>query len=351
MTPEGGLAIVDADVSFGPSIGLRAVNLRVARGERVALLGPSGVGKTSLLRAIAGLGGWSAGRVYVDGRDVTTTPPDQRGVVYMHQAPSLFPHLSVIDNVAFPLEVRGVPRRDARATAATLLERVQLGQFAVRAPATLSGGQRHRVALARALAANPAVLLLDEPFSSLDPELRADVRQAVVDLLAEESPAVLVVTHDVDEAAALADRIAVLLEGRVAQCDAPTAVLTTPRSVAVARFLGLPNLLRGVRDDHNTVSCALGTVRASGTPGPVVVTVRPTAVRVQAPHPGGTAGTVIGMLDSITSTFVRVDIGGECVLGAPDDGLTCVRGAAVNVVVAPAALHVMDVDGIAPDPG
>ncbi len=330
MTPEGGLAIVDADVSFGPSIGLRAVNLRVARGERVALLGPSGVGKTSLLRA--------------------TTPPDQRGVVYMHQAPSLFPHLSVIDNVAFSLEVRGVPRRDARAAAATLLERVQLGQFAVRAPATLSGGQRHRVALARALAANPAVLLLDEPFSSLDPELRAEVRQAVFDLLAEEGPAVLVVTHDVDEAAALADRIAILLEGRVAQCAAPTAVLTTPRSVAVARFLGLPNLLRGLRDDHDTVTCGLGTVRAPGTPGPVAVTVRPTAVRVQAPRPGGTVGTVIGLLDSITSTLVRVDIEGECVLGAPDDGFTCVRGAAVNVVVAPAALHVMDLSDISADP-
>ena len=175
----------------------------------MALLGPSGVGKTSLLRAIAGLGTLSSGTVLVDGRDVTAAPPDGRGIVYMHQSPSLFPHLSVLDNVAFPLEVRGVSRSEAaRPTAAELLARVQLRPAASRPPSTLSGGQRHRVALARALAADPAVLLLDEPFASLDPELRAEVREAVVDLLERgEGPAVVLVTHDVDEAAGLADRL------------------------------------------------------------------------------------------------------------------------------------------------
>jgi putative spermidine/putrescine transport system ATP-binding protein len=343
VTLPGGLELSHAAVPFGGKAGLEDVNLKVGRGERVALLGPSGVGKTSLLRAIAGLGTLSSGSVHVDGRDVTASPPEGRGVVYMHQAPSLFPHVSVLDNVAFPLEVRGVPRAAARATAAELLERVRLGSAAQRPPSTLSGGQRHRAALARALAANPAVLLLDEPFSSLDPELRADVREAVVDLLERaEGPAVLLVTHDVDEAAGLANRLVVLLHGRIAQVGCPAEILASPRSVAVARFLGLPNLMRGVRDERAVVTCALGAFDAPGPPGPVVVAARGGAVRVRTRQGGAPIGTVRAVLDRVNGTVVQVEVNGERLFAVPESSVTFAVGASVDVLVAPAGLHVID---------
>jgi putative spermidine/putrescine transport system ATP-binding protein len=344
-----GLQLSRASVPFGGKQGLEDVNLEVARGERIALLGPSGVGKTSLLRAIAGLGTLSSGAVHVDGRDVTAAPPESRGVVYMHQAPSLFPHVSVLDNVAFPLDVRGVPRSAARAAASQLLERVRLGAAASRPPSTLSGGQRHRVALARALAANPAVLLLDEPFSSLDPELRADVREAVVDLLERgEGPAVMLVTHDVDEAAGLADRLVVLLRGRVAQVGRPGEILASPKSAAIARFLGLPNLMRGVRDQHALVTCALGAFEAPGPAGPVVVAAIGGAVRVRAVQGAAPTGTVRAVLNRVSGTVVRVDVNGERLVAVPAPDLPLVVGASVDVLVEPAGLHVID-SGDQPD--
>jgi putative spermidine/putrescine transport system ATP-binding protein len=343
VTIRTGLQLVDAQVPFGHKTGLEGVTLEVARGERVALLGPSGVGKTSLLRAIAGLGTLRSGTVLVDGRDVTAAPPDGRGIVYMHQSPSLFAHLSVLDNVAFPLEVRGVSRSEARSAAAELLARVQLRPAASRAPSTLSGGQRHRVALARALAADPAVLLLDEPFASLDPELRAEVREAVVDLLQRgEGPAVVLVTHDVDEAAGLADRLVVLLHARIAQMGVPAEVLAAPRSVAVARFLGLPNLMRGIRDERAIVTCALGVFDRPGRPGPVVVTARSGSLRVRARQGGAPIGVVRGVLDRVGGTVVRIEVNGEQLLALPEPGTECSVGAMVEVVVDPISLHVID---------
>lgn len=273
------LELQHLNVTFGRNVGLRDLSISLRHGEHLALLGPSGVGKTSLLRAIAGLSSVDGGRVVVEGRDVTAVAAERRGVVYLHQSPALFPHLSVLDNVGFPLEVRGVSRRESRERARALLDRVQLGACASRAPDTLSGGQRHRVALARALAAEPMVLLLDEPFAALDPELRADVRGAVFDLLrgpdtgtltgspvdganrsrASNSPAVIIVTHDIDEAVALTDRVIVLLDGAVAQDAAPAELLTRPRSLSVARFLGLPNYVPGVLEANGTFTSALGS--------------------------------------------------------------------------------------------
>jgi putative spermidine/putrescine transport system ATP-binding protein len=343
VTQLTGLRVTHARVSFGAKVGLDDVMLCAARGERVALLGPSGVGKTSLLRAIAGLGGLVAGTVTVDGRDVTAAPPERRGVVYMHQAPSLFPHLSVLDNVAFPLEVRGVSRGDARTRARDLLDRVQLGSLAMRPSTTLSGGQRHRAALARALAADPSVLLLDEPFSSLDPELRADVRTAVIELLAERTgPAIVLVTHDVDDAAGLADRLVVLLDGRIAQDAPPSDLLAAPQSLAVARFLGLTNLIRGSRGANGVVTCVLGGIDSAGAVGPVTVTLRAGSVYARVPAGDGPRGTVVSVLERVAGTTMRVNVGGEELLAVPDRGVDLASGSCVELYVDRASAHVID---------
>jgi putative spermidine/putrescine transport system ATP-binding protein len=329
-------------VLFGSRVGLRDVSLQVRSGERVALLGPSGTGKTSLLRAIAGLGGLSSGSIRVDGREVGSDPPERRGIVYMHQVPALFPHLTVLDNVAFPREVRGTPRREARRLAADLLHRVQLAELADRAPATLSGGQRHRAALARALAAKPAVLLLDEPFAALDPALRADVRDAVVKLLTEDTgPAVIVVTHDVDEAATLAGRLVVLLDGRLAQSGPPSELLAAPRSLAIARFLGLPNLIRGVRDDNGRIASALGTFRAAGPPGNVTLAVRASAIRLRPWRGHGPRATIVGVVERVSGALARVSIDGEELLGVPDVELDLTLGIAA-VDVDTTVIHVIE---------
>lgn len=277
-----------ASVPFGTRDGLHDIDLVVAPGERVALLGPSGAGKTTLLRAIAGLEPMTAGSLHVGGADVTRALPERRGVVYLHQTPMLFPHLSVEDNVGFPLEVRGATRAEARRRAGELLDRVQLSNLAHRSAGALSGGQRHRVALARALAANPAVLLLDEPFNALDPALRADVRDAVFTMLHHaHGPSVVIVTHDVDEAASLAGRMAVLLEGQVAQDATPADIMTRPASVAVARFLGLPNIVAGMCDGAGLFRCALGTFSTTLGAGAAALVSRPDGFVVHVTEPVG----------------------------------------------------------------
>ncbi|MGE3342860.1 MAG: ABC transporter ATP-binding protein [Vicinamibacterales bacterium] len=338
-----GLRVEAARIVFGQAPGLEQIDLQVNRGERVALLGPSGAGKTSLLRALAGLGGLIGGRVLVDGREVTRLEPERRGIVYLHQVPMLFPHLSVLDNVTFPLAVRRVPRAQARERALELLARVRLEALAARSPASLSGGQQHRVALARALAADPAALLLDEPFASLDPELRAEVREATLQALdGEGAPAVLLITHDVDEAAALADRIVVLLNRRIAQAGSPSDVLVRPVSTAVARFLGTPNLIAGTRDSTGRVASAIGEWVSPGRPGAVRVTVRPNAIRLLPAGSPGLPARVTAVLERLGGTLVRVEVGGDTL--SVTGSMPVAIGQAVVLGLDPTVIHVLDED-------
>lgn len=236
------------------------VSLTVSAGARIAIVGPSGVGKTTLLRAIAGLSPVSRGRILVAGRDVTDLRPEQRDVVYLHQAPVLFEHLSVGENVAFALRIRRTPHDVVRARVSDALAAVQLAGFEQRAPHGLSGGQRHRVALARAIAARPAVLLLDEPLSALDPALRDEVRAAILAAQEQSGAVMVLVTHDLDDAAMLADDVAVLLDGRIAQRATPRELFGRPATSAVARLLGVYQMLDGRVRADGAVDCTLGTV-------------------------------------------------------------------------------------------
>jgi ABC-type sugar transport system ATPase subunit len=286
------LAVEALGVPFGTpatASGLRDLTLQVARGERLVMLGPSGEGKTTFLRAVAGLAPVSAGTVRILGRDVSHVAAEERGAVYLHQTPVLFPHLSVAENVAFPLSVRGASRAEWEPQVQPLLERLAIGELAARAPDALSGGQRHRVALARALAARPHVLLLDEPLSALDPGLRREVRTAIREAHSDSDAGLVMVTHDLDDATALGDRVAVLLDRTIAQLAPPAELFSRPASLAVMRFLGTHSELHATYEGDGRVSCALGTVAlpADLVPGlgdarRVMLGLRPDALRCAA---------------------------------------------------------------------
>ncbi|UTT61873.1 ABC transporter ATP-binding protein [Microcella humidisoli] len=240
---------------------LDGVALGVDAGECLAILGPSGSGKSTVLRAIAGLDAPTSGRILVDGTDVAGVAPERRGMAMVFQRPLLFPHLSVLDNVAFAATVAGQPRREARADARQFLELVQLEGFGDRPITALSGGQEQRVALARALAARPRVLLLDEPFSALDPELRGDMHTLLGQIRQQLSPTIVMVTHDRDEAAVVADRVALLSAGHLLQHDTVERLYTRPASLEVSRLMGgRIELVGEVRD--GTHHSAIGAVPA-----------------------------------------------------------------------------------------
>ena len=324
-----GLELEGVTKAFGASRAVDGVGLAVAEGAFLALLGPSGCGKTTLLRLVAGLERPSAGRIAIAGRVVadggTFVEPEERGLGMVFQSYALWPHMSVADNVAFGLKVRRLPAEKRRRRVADALAMVGLADFAGRKPAQLSGGQRQRVALARCLALEPPLILLDEPLANLDAHLRETMQREFRRLHRETGATFVTVTHDQAEAMALADTIAVMHEGRLQQVAAPQELYAAPATEMVARFIGrgalVPvDILEPARDGRLTVALAGRTLAARGAataagPGRLVLrsetlalTDAPDAVParvVDSVYRGG-AHTLDLALDGVEDVIVQV---------------------------------------------
>ncbi len=263
------LVIDGLSKSYGDVHALVDMNLSVARGEFIGLLGPSGCGKTTTLQALAGFVQATRGRIVLDGRDITHLPPNQRGLGIVFQSYALFPHMTVAQNVAFGLEMRGLARAEREARVGRMLELVHLESLGGRYPRELSGGQRQRVAVARALVIEPPVLLLDEPLSNLDAQLREAMQFELRRIQRKLGTTTLMVTHDQAEALSISDRVVVMQAGRVQQIDAPHRLYEHPQSRFISDFVGKTNLLRG-RVRGSAVQLAGGIAVPMPQPAPAV---------------------------------------------------------------------------------
>jgi iron(III) transport system ATP-binding protein len=325
---------------FGATTVLQGLDLSVPDGSLTAVLGESGSGKTTLLRVIAGFEGIDAGEVTIGGRVVDngrqSVRAQRRGVGYVPQEGALFPHLTVAANVGF-----GVPRRERRRVDG-LLELVGLAELAKRFPHQLSGGQQQRVALARALAIRPATVLLDEPFSSLDASMRDGVRREVSRILDQSGTTAILVTHDQDEALALADRIAILREGRIVVSAAPRDLYRAPPDLVAATSIGEANIMTATVEGSSAV-CAVGTVtvHAGSLDGPARILLRPEQLGLNRdPGPVGVAATVVDVqyhghdalvgvrLDRAGDDVVLARVPGDFALSAGQTVWVTVRGVA-----------------------
>ena len=310
---EPAVAFRDLHRHYGDVRALDGLSLDLAPGEMVVLLGPSGCGKTTALRLLAGLDVATSGTVMVGGRDITHVPANKRDMGMVFQAYSLFPHLTVEENVGFGLKMRGVDKGARLNRAGEMLELVGLSTQGKRYAHQLSGGQQQRVALARALAIEPAVLLLDEPLSALDAKVRVQLRDEIRRVQVEVGTTTLFVTHDQEEALAVADRVGVMYQGRLEQVAPPTELYARPATPFVAEFVGLSNRLRA--DVSGRTARVLGAtvplLDGSVDQGSGLALVRPESVGVSAAEGGdGNARVVsVAFLGSISRVQCRLDDG------------------------------------------
>lgn len=315
---QAALQVEHVNVAYEGQDFVRDVSLSLAPGQVLAVLGPSGSGKSTLLRAIAGLEPVTAGRILFEGSDLAGVPTHRRGFALMFQDGQLFDHLDVARNVGYALRLRRVPRRTVAARVEELLDLVGLSGFGERAPASLSGGERQRVALARALAVEPRLLLLDEPLSALDASLRESLAGDLRRILRESGTTAVMVTHDHEEAFAVADRMAVLFDGRLEQEGPIASVWAEPASARAAVFLGYATVLRGAAAQ---VVAAAGGIEHSG-----VLALRRSAL--QADEAGALAAQVLAVASTPERLRLRVLVEGvgELDAVAPLDSVPVVGG-------------------------
>jgi putrescine transport system ATP-binding protein len=296
--------------SFGDFKAVDDVSLKIYKGEIFCLLGASGCGKTTLLRILGGFETPSAGKIYIDGEDMTGVPPYERPVNMMFQSYALFPHMNVEQNVAFGLKQDRIPKQEIQERVATMLDLVKLGDFAKRKPHQLSGGQRQRVALARSLVKRPKLLLLDEPLGALDKKLREHTQFELISLQDKLGVTFVVVTHDQEEAMTLASRIGVMNHGEIVQAGTPSEIYEFPSSKFVADFIGSVNMFEGklIEDEPEYVRIASdelgGTIYVShGISAPpeaiVWAAVRPEKIFMTTAPPAGTENVVRGAVQDI----------------------------------------------------
>jgi putative spermidine/putrescine transport system ATP-binding protein len=331
MAKDAAVTFDGVSKSFGDVKALDNVSLAIGRGEFMTLLGPSGCGKTTLLKLAAGFLAPDSGTVAIDGECVNDVPTYKREIGMMFQNYALFPHMSVAENIAYGLKTRHVPRHDIRRRGTEALALVKLAGMEDRKPRQLSGGQQQRVALARALVINPTVLLLDEPFSALDKNLRASMQIELREIQRKLGLTTIFVTHDQSEALSLSDRMAVMSEGKIRQLGAPLEIYRRPGDRFVASFVGDTNCLRGefLGVAGLEAVIALGGVQIKMPPdqfsgarpsAPVDLFVRPERLRVGAP---GEPGTMTGQIVAHTYHGGHVDLQIACL--ASGDGLLLVR--------------------------
>jgi iron(III) transport system ATP-binding protein len=307
--------------SFGPFEALRDIDLQIEKGEFVCFLGPSGCGKTTLLRIIAGLETQTAGRIHQAGRDISRLPPADRDYGIVFQSYALFPNLTVTANVAYGLVNRRQPKAQIAQKVDELLKLVGLPGSGRKFPAQLSGGQQQRIALARALATSPGLLLLDEPLSALDAIVRVQLRQEIRSLQRKLGVTTIMVTHDQEEALSVADRIVVMNHGVINQVGTPLQVYSEPASTFVADFIGKVNRLRAIADDDGMLRC--GHLRLPCPPGCTVDIAPGTAVTLYLrPEDRVVEGLNGDHPHQCVGTVRRVDfLGGNCLAEMQVEGL------------------------------
>ncbi len=341
----GTVTLRDVHKSYGAATIVECLNLDFPDGSFTVLVGPSGCGKSTTLRMIAGLESVTSGAVEINDKDVTNLEPRDRNIAMVFQNYALYPHLSVLENIAFPLRATNTNRADARKRAQEIAESLGLGHLTQRKPKDLSGGQQQRVAIGRAIIREPAVFLFDEPLSNLDAKLRVETRSELLAIQRRLGITAIYVTHDQEEAMTLSDRMVVMRDGKVAQVGTPAEVYATPNSVFVATFVGSPkmNILKGTlaAGTFTSVSGISGAVTSSHS-GKVLLGLRPEDVTVTASPNGHATIEQIELLGP--RAVVTLKLGDDKVVSVVEAGPLAAlsTGAKATLSFAPGAAHLFD---------